>query len=79
MCCGSLSVAYSVLSGRFVAVSSNANNTLAYSDDGKNWVGLGKSVFSGAGLYVLRVDELGLFVASGSEILTTKGLLGDKR
>jgi hypothetical protein len=38
-------------------------------------VGLGRSVFSGAGLFVLRVDELGLFIASGSNATSSSGLL----
>jgi hypothetical protein len=47
VCCGGKAVAYSVLHGRFVAVSDNGVNTIAYSDDGRTWVGLGTSVFGG--------------------------------
>lgn len=64
-CCGSNSVAYSAVLGRFVAVADNGINSLAYSDDGNVWIGLGVGVFSTKGWFVIRVEELGIFVAVG--------------
>lgn len=65
-CCGTRSVSFSPLLGRFVAaVDNNPSNGLAYTDDGKTWIGLGNSTFS-TGYNVIRVEQLGLFVAVGA-------------
>ena len=41
---------------RFIAVG-EGTNTIAYSDDGMNWVGLGNSVFSTAGYAIIWNGE----------------------
>ena len=55
------------VTARWVAVGAvgTNNHTLAYSDDGINWVGLGNSFFTASGRSVAWASDLGRFVAVG--------------
>jgi hypothetical protein len=52
----------------WVAVGEGANNTIAYSFDGKNWTGIGNSIFTSYGISVTWHGALSMWVATGVNI-----------
>jgi hypothetical protein len=59
-------IAYSSTLNRFVAVGNGSTHTIAYSNDGINWTGLGKTIFDSSGYGIAYNGTYWVAVGSGS-------------